>query len=105
MIKSHLQAPLIQHVFRHVHVSSSMEITMEFSFVGNPLFRQTIQCSNPPTNPPQMPTISECRYRLRAPPTARSPPRSCPSPDEAVAEIRDALGSIGGTCPECPSNV
>jgi hypothetical protein len=30
---------------------------------------------------------------------------SCPSPDEAVAEIRDALGSIGDTCPECPSNV
>jgi hypothetical protein len=28
-----------------------------------------------------------------------------PFSDEAVAEIRDALGSIGGTCPECPSNV
>jgi hypothetical protein len=39
------------------------------------------------------------------PTIARSPPRSCPSPDEAVAEIRDALGSIGDTCPECPSNV
>jgi len=31
------------------------------------------------------------------PAIARSPPRSCPSPDEAVAEIRDALGSIGDT--------
>jgi len=39
------------------------------------------------------------------PAIARSPLRSCPSPDEAVAEIRDALGSIGDTCPECPSNV
>jgi len=79
---------------------------MEFSFVGNPLFRQTIQVfKSSDQSAPQMPTISECRYRLRAPPIARSPPRSCPSPDEAVAEIRDALGSIGGTCPECPSNV
>jgi hypothetical protein len=24
------------------------------------------------------------------------------SPDEAVAEIRDVLDSIGDTCPECP---
>jgi len=32
--ESHLQAALIQRAFRHVHVSSSIEITMEFSFVG-----------------------------------------------------------------------
>jgi hypothetical protein len=41
----------------------------------------------------------------RMPAIARSPPRSCPSPDEAVAEIRNALDSIGASCPECPSNV
>jgi hypothetical protein len=34
MIKSHSQAVLIQRVFRHVHVSSSIEITMEVSLVG-----------------------------------------------------------------------
>jgi hypothetical protein len=34
MIKSHLQAALVQRVFQHVHVSSSTEITVEFSFVG-----------------------------------------------------------------------
>src|SRR5712664_303790 len=34
MIKSHLQAALLQRVFRHVHVSSTTGITMEFSFVG-----------------------------------------------------------------------
>ncbi|MET4482049.1 hypothetical protein [Bradyrhizobium sp. F1.13.3] len=31
------------------------------------------------------------------------PPRS--SPDEAVAEVRDVLDSIGDTCPECPPDV
>jgi hypothetical protein len=40
MIKSHLQAALIQRVFRHVHGSSSIEITVEFSFVGIALARQ-----------------------------------------------------------------
>jgi hypothetical protein len=34
MIKSHLQAVLVQSVFRHVLVSSSIEIAIEFSFVG-----------------------------------------------------------------------
>jgi hypothetical protein len=34
LIKSHPQAALIQRVFRHVHASSSIEITMEFSLVG-----------------------------------------------------------------------
>jgi hypothetical protein len=34
MIKSQPYAVLIQRAFRHVHVSSSTEITMEFSFVG-----------------------------------------------------------------------
>jgi hypothetical protein len=34
MIKSRLQAVLIQCVFRHVLVSGSTDITMEFSFVG-----------------------------------------------------------------------
>lgn len=24
------------------------------------------------------------------------------SPDEAVAEVRDVMDSIGDTCPECP---
>jgi hypothetical protein len=39
------------------------------------------------------------------PAIAPSPPRSCPSPNEAVAEIRNALDSIGASCPERPSNV
>ena len=26
------------------------------------------------------------------------------SPDEATAEVRDVLESIGDTCPECPSD-
>jgi hypothetical protein len=84
-----------------------MEITMEFSFVGNPLFRQTIQVFKSSDQ-----SASNAYYQRMSvsvacppPPIARSPPRSCPSPDEAVAEIRDALGSIGGTSPECPSNV
>jgi len=34
MIKSQPYVALIQRAFRHVHVSSSIEITMEFSFVG-----------------------------------------------------------------------
>jgi len=34
MIKSYPQATLIQHAFRHVHVSSNIKITMEFSLVG-----------------------------------------------------------------------
>ncbi|WGD55560.1 hypothetical protein QA641_17735 [Bradyrhizobium sp. CB1650] len=27
------------------------------------------------------------------------------SPDEAVAEVRDVLDSIGDSCPECPSEI
>jgi hypothetical protein len=46
MIKSHLQAALIQRVFRHVHVSSSIEITMEFSFVGIQGRRERVIGSN-----------------------------------------------------------
>ena len=34
MIKSQPYAALIQRAFRHVHVSTGIEITMEFSFVG-----------------------------------------------------------------------
>jgi hypothetical protein len=34
MIMSRPQAVLFQSEFRHVHVSSSIEITMEFPFVG-----------------------------------------------------------------------
>lgn len=34
---------------------------------------------------------------------ARRDPPMCASPDEAVAEIRDVLVSIGDTCPECPA--
>jgi hypothetical protein len=33
--------------------------------------------------------------------TLRNPPSGVTS-DEAAAEIRDVLGSIGDTCPECP---
>lgn len=34
---------------------------------------------------------------------ARRDSPSGTSPDEAVAEVRDVLDSIGDTCPECPS--
>jgi hypothetical protein len=34
MIKTQTQAALVQRAFRHVHASSSTEISMEFSFVG-----------------------------------------------------------------------
>lgn len=34
--------------------------------------------------------------------TKRQEPPAGASPDEAVAEMRDVLDSIGDTCPECP---
>jgi hypothetical protein len=34
---------------------------------------------------------------------SQDPPPSV-SQDEAIAAIEDVLGSIGGTCPECPSD-
>lgn len=40
--------------------------------------------------------------RARAIDLAREVPPAGVSPDEAVAEIRDVLDSIGDTCPECP---
>ncbi|MHC2288731.1 hypothetical protein [Bradyrhizobium barranii] len=40
--------------------------------------------------------------RERAFDIARQDPPSGFSPEEAVAEIGDVLGSIGDTCPECP---
>jgi len=40
--------------------------------------------------------------RQRAIEIAEQDPPSGFSPDEAVAEIRDVLDSIGETCPECP---
>jgi hypothetical protein len=39
--------------------------------------------------------------RQRAFETARENPPSGSTPDEAVAELRDVLDSIGDTCPEC----
>jgi hypothetical protein len=39
--------------------------------------------------------------RERAVAAARHPPASVPR-DEAVAEVKDVLDSIGDTCPECP---
>ncbi|MCS3445917.1 MULTISPECIES: hypothetical protein [Bradyrhizobium] len=38
--------------------------------------------------------------RERAFDLARRAPQGC-SPDEAIAELRDVLDSIGDTCPEC----
>lgn len=40
--------------------------------------------------------------RDRAFHTARREPPAGASPDEAIAEMRDVLDSIGDTCPECP---
>jgi hypothetical protein len=40
--------------------------------------------------------------RERALAVASQDPPSGVTPDEAVAEIRDVLASIGDTCPECP---
>jgi len=41
--------------------------------------------------------------RERAFGLARQDPPTGISPDDAVAEIRDVLGSIGDTCPQCPA--
>jgi hypothetical protein len=48
LIKSHPQAALTQRVFRHVHVSSSIEIPIEFSFVGTQGGRERVVGSNRP---------------------------------------------------------
>ena len=40
--------------------------------------------------------------RERAVVAARQDPPPGLSPEEAVAEVRDVLDSIGDTCPECP---
>jgi len=40
--------------------------------------------------------------RARAIDLAREEPPAGVSPDEAIAEIRDVLDSIGDNCPECP---
>jgi hypothetical protein len=40
--------------------------------------------------------------RERAFDAARLDPPDGVSPDEAVAEVREVLDSIGDTCPECP---
>jgi hypothetical protein len=40
--------------------------------------------------------------RERALAVASQDPPSGVTPDEAVAEVRDVLASIGDTCPECP---
>ncbi|WP_298241452.1 hypothetical protein [uncultured Bradyrhizobium sp.] len=40
--------------------------------------------------------------RARAIDLAREEPPAGVSPDEATAEIRDVLDSIGDRCPECP---
>jgi len=42
--------------------------------------------------------------RERAIDTARQDPPAGTSADEAVAEIRNVLDSIGDTCPECPQD-
>ena len=42
--------------------------------------------------------------RERAFDIARLDPPAGFSPEEAVAEIKDVLDSIGDTCPECPSD-
>ncbi|WP_369719771.1 MULTISPECIES: hypothetical protein [unclassified Bradyrhizobium] len=43
--------------------------------------------------------------RERAIDIARHNPPPTISPDEAVAEVRDVLNSIGDTCPECPAEL
>jgi hypothetical protein len=40
--------------------------------------------------------------RERALMVARQDPPAGVAPDEAVAEVREMLDSIGDTCPECP---
>ena len=61
MIKSHPQAALIQRVFRHVHDSSRMEITMEFSFVGIQGRRERVIGSNRTVGGSQICDISSDR--------------------------------------------
>ncbi|MCS3498290.1 hypothetical protein M2189_002752 [Bradyrhizobium japonicum] len=43
--------------------------------------------------------------RERALDIARQSPPAGISPDEAIAEVRDVLDSIGDTCPECMQKI
>ena len=45
---------------------------------------------------------ADSHARERAFDIARRDPPAGVSTDEAVAEVRDVLNSIGDTCPECP---
>ena len=45
---------------------------------------------------------ADSHARERAFDIARRAPPAGVSTDEAVAEVRDVLNSIGDTCPECP---
>jgi len=45
---------------------------------------------------------ADSRARERAFDIARRDPPAGVSTDEAAAEVRDVLDSIGDTCPECP---
>ena len=45
---------------------------------------------------------ADLHARERALAVASQDPPSGVTPDEAVAEMRDVLASIGDTCPECP---
>jgi hypothetical protein len=42
------------------------------------------------------------RALLRAFPAARQDPSPGVVPEDAIAELRDVLDSIGDSCPECP---
>src|SRR6202011_3780830 len=73
MNKSHPQAIWIQRGFRHVHDSSRIEITMEFSFVGIQGRRERVIGSNrtvggsqicdiSPDRPPKLRNLSNGRF-------------------------------------------
>ena len=49
-----------------------------------------------------MQDLADPHARERALAVADEDPPSGVAPDEAVAEVRDVLASIGDTCPECP---
>ncbi|SDK10243.1 hypothetical protein SAMN05216338_10882 [Bradyrhizobium sp. Rc2d] len=50
-----------------------------------------------------MKDLADPHARERALDLARHDTPPGVSPDEAIAEVRHVLNSIGDTCPECPS--
>jgi hypothetical protein len=97
MIKSRPQAALIQHVFRDVHGSSSIEITMEFSVVGILGRRGRAIGSNHPVGVRVMRAISS-----RSSPSLKRPystQQGGPRVEPYI--VAGPVGRLSGLSPQC----